>query len=172
MYSANIYSGDWVGNALAGSVGVLAGRGRVPAIISSMKHTHSTEASGGAAICRRLLFITPEHSPSLSSRWAMKVQLISNSAVHTSRTKDSLRRRGAGNNLPTVWGWENLPEAWRTLRQIKDALTGSCGGTKGNLYSVTSAELHDFSPMSCKSASDASIHSCHLNCKCFVLWCR
>ena len=44
--------------------------------LSAARHT-AREAVHGAAIWRRVLFITPEHFPSLSSGWAMKVQLIS-----------------------------------------------------------------------------------------------
>lgn len=51
-------------------------------------------------------------SQPLSSGWAMKVQLISDSAVCTLRTKAF--RRGAGNNFPTVF-----PSPW----SLKDTQT-------------------------------------------------
>lgn len=74
--------------------------------------------------------LSHKHFPSLSSGWAMKVQLISDSAVHTSRTKARLLsverdRQQFSNRQRTD---KNLPQAWRTPRLIIDLLTDSREG--------------------------------------------
>lgn len=56
-------------------------------IISGMKDTQHKRPSAGPQ-CKGESYLSHLNiSPSLSSGWAMKVQLISDSAVHTSRTK-------------------------------------------------------------------------------------
>ena len=165
MYNA--LSKCW--NGLAGSADVLAEKELDYLWLSAAWKTHSTRGHPQrAAIWRRVLFITPEHFPSLSSGWAMKVQLISDSAVHTSGTKARL--------VSQERGWQQFSNSLRLRKSpwsLKDARADNrftdelmWEGIK-ETYTLTDRQGCVMTLLF--HLSDASSHRCHVNSKWFAL---